>query len=112
MPEANAAELPASEDLADGSRGVEVRFSRAERKFIDGIDGEVVADVENTRTFVALQAVHILRTVRLAAADRAVVNGMGPCIASLKFQPFLEAALQRQSKPVVRTGADIALVVD
>ncbi len=37
MPEANAAELPASEDLADSSRSVEVRFSRTERKFIHGI---------------------------------------------------------------------------
>src|SRR5579872_2574591 len=112
VPKANAAQLPASKDFTHDSGSAQERLSRPKRQIVHSIDSNVVANVENAGPFIALQAVNIFGTVRLAAAHRAVVDGMRPGVTGLKFQALAKATLQRQTECVVSARPDITLVID
>src|SRR5579863_9989430 len=112
VPKSNAAQLPAAEDFPHDSGRAKERLSGSKREFVDRIDGDVVTNVENTWTLVALHAVHVFRTRRLATANGAVIDRMRPRIAGLKFQSLREAALQGESQPVIGARPDIVFVVD
>src|SRR5579859_5062270 len=112
VPETDAAHLPATYHFAENPRRTEERFSRPEGKFIDGIDRDVVAHVENARPFVAAKTIHVLGSVGFSASDRAIVDGMRPRITRLERQPATEAALQRQPERMVTARSDVMLEVD
>src|SRR5579872_6256900 len=95
VPEAYAAHLPASHYFAKCPRRIEEGLSRTKRELINCIDRNVVPNIENARTFVAMQTVDGFRSIRLAAANRAIVDGMGPGVAALERQPLAETALKR-----------------
>src|ERR1700728_5286984 len=104
VPNADATDTPSAHDFAQCSRVIQERLAGAKRQFVDGIDGDVVAHIEDARSLVASQAIHVLRTVRLASADRPVVNGMGPGVATLKRQATRKAAFQAEKKGVIGAG--------
>src|SRR5579862_7064438 len=111
VPDADAAHLPSANYLSYYTRVAQEAFSRTKRQFVDCIHGYIVANVENARTFVAGQAIHVLRTIRFSAADRSVVDGMGPRVAPLKRQSARESPYEAQQERVVRAGTDIGLLV-
>jgi hypothetical protein len=112
VPEADTAQLPTSKDFVDDAGRVEERLSSTEREFVNGIDGDIVSDVENARSFIALEAIHVFWPGRLSAADGTVINRMRPRIASLKLQPGFQASFERKSQRIVCTRTDIPLDVD
>ena len=63
---------------------VQKALAGSEGQFVDGISREVVANIEHAWSLVARQAIHVFRPVGLAAADRSVVDGMGPGIVGLE----------------------------
>src|ERR1700747_2204016 len=112
VPETDAAHLPATDHFAENPRRAEERFSGPEGKFIDGIDRDVVAHVENARPFVAAKTIPVLWSVGFLASDRAIVDGMRPCVTRLERQPATEAPLQRQPERMVTARSNIVLEVD
>jgi hypothetical protein len=84
VPKADAAEAPPSRDFTERAGIIQVRFTGAEREFVNRVGGEVVADVKDARPVVAAQAVDIFRSIRLTPANRPIVNGMGPCVPGLE----------------------------
>src|ERR1700732_318327 len=111
MPYANAAHAPAPQHFA-GKTFAEMRFAWPEWELVNGVRRDVVSDIENAGSFVALPAIHVFGTVRLTATNGAVVNRMGPVIASLKGKAAGETALQSQEESVIRTRAHVGFVVD
>src|SRR5579862_5693475 len=95
VPQAYATQAPSTNDFSQSARVVGVSFARAERKFVNGIHSDIVANVEDAGAFVALKAVHVFRSVGFAAADRAIVDGMRPGIARLEGDTASKPALKR-----------------
>src|ERR1700731_2435257 len=112
VPQANAAHLPASKYLANNPVRVEVWLPRAKWKLVHCVDRDVVADVKNAGPFVALQTVHIFRTIGLAPSHGTVVDRMRPCVSRLKLQTLAEPALQSEPESVIGARPNITLVVD
>src|SRR5271169_2769249 len=111
VPDPDAAQFPAADDLAQGSCVIQEGFARPKRQLIDGIHCDVVAHVEYAWAFVTGKAVYIFRAVRLAAADRSVINGMGPGITCLEGQAIGKAAFEAEKKGVVSAGSDVGFVI-
>ena len=76
VPKADAAQAPAANDCAERSRIVQVSLARPEGEFINNVGGEIVANIENARPFVARQTIDVFWPAGLTAADRAVIDGM------------------------------------
>src|SRR5215471_11088054 len=112
VPKSDTTYLPASKDFPHDSGSAHKRFSRAKREVVHSVYSEVVTNIKNTRSLVALQAVHIFRARGLAAAHGTVVDRMRPCVPRLKFQPLAEPALQSEPQGVVRARSNVMLVVD
>ena len=53
MPQSDAAEAPASDDFSQRARAIQIRLTWAKWKFIDGIHGNVVPNIEDARALVA-----------------------------------------------------------
>src|SRR5580704_8800497 len=110
--EAHATEAPALQELAGHTAMVQVGPAGSERKLIDAVCREVVADVKNARSDIASQTIHVLRPVRFAAADRTVVDGVREGIARLKRKTAFEAPLDREFQSMVAAGAYVFLNVN
>src|SRR5208337_413999 len=81
VPQTNAAQAPTADDFSHGAAAAKKLLAGAEWEFIDGVYREVLTNIEDTRPFVAFQAIHILRSVRLATADRSVIDRVRPGVA-------------------------------
>ena len=81
VPKADAAEAPAADDFSNHARTAQIRLARAEGELVDRIYGHIVAHIEDTRAFVAGQAIHVLRSVGLTPSDGTIVDGMRPSVA-------------------------------
>src|SRR5579872_1183763 len=60
---------------------VQERLPWSEWKVVHAVNGDIAANVEDARPFVARETIHILRYARFAPSHRAVVDRMRPCIA-------------------------------
>jgi len=74
----------------------------AKGQFVDSVDDEIVADVEDAWPFVTLQAINVFWPVRLTATDLAVVDGVRPGVPRLQGEAIAKAAFQRQTQGVIR----------
>ena len=77
VPKADAAQAPTAQDVAHRSGVVQESLAGPKREFIDSIHSDVVANIENARSFVARKTVNIFRPIGLAAAHRPIVDGVG-----------------------------------
>src|SRR6266849_272536 len=112
VPNADTAEAPAADDLTQNPTLIQEALTSTEGQFINGIGGEIVTNIEYARSLVAAKAIHIFGTIGLSSAHRAVVDGMGPGVASLECQAAGESAVQTKHQGVVSAGADIRLEIN
>src|SRR5579864_6744020 len=112
VPQANTAELPASEYFAQHAGSTEIGLTGSEGKFINRVDSNVVAHIKNAGSFVTGQAVHILRAVRFASSYGSIVDGMRPGVPRLERETLAESALERESQSVIGARPDVALAID
>src|SRR5579864_5490867 len=111
MPQPKAAHTPAANHLAKDTTLVQVALAGSKWKLINRVRREIVANIEDAGAFVAGQAIYVLGSIRLAAANGTIVDSVRPRIPCLKRQAGGKAALQTEHKRMVGTGADIGLVV-
>src|SRR5207244_2293555 len=90
----NPAQRPTSDQLAAESAGVQVRPTRAERKLVNGVQRNGVADIKLRVTPIAGPARRILNGYALPRAHRGVGDGVGPHILGLPQPSVDEGALQ------------------
>src|SRR5882672_12154377 len=107
MEQANAAQAPSTDDLAERSAAIEKVFARTEGEFVNGVRYKVVTNVKDARPFVAGQTIHICWSIRLTSADRSIIDGVGPCIARLEREALCEAPLQRHSQCVLAAAPNV-----
>src|SRR5215469_14118159 len=74
VPKPNRAQAPASHNFSERSRIVQVCLPGPKGQFVNCIQCEIVAYVEDARPFVALQAIDVFRPVRLTTSDGPVVD--------------------------------------
>src|SRR5579863_3130564 len=101
MPDARAAETPPSHEFPGDTAVVQKGFAGPEREFIDGVGREVVANIEDAGALVARQTIDVLRSIRFATTNGAVVDGVGPGVTALEGKAAIETALKRDPQGVI-----------
>ena len=112
MPEANTAQLPASEYLGQHAWSTEIWLAGAERKLINRVKSNVVSHIKNAGPFVTGQAVHILWAAGFASAYGSIVDRMRPGVPRLERQTLAESPLEREPQSVIGARPDVALAID
>src|SRR5579863_3891057 len=95
MPQPDATQLPASDNLPQHPGILQKSLARSEGEFVHGVQSEILPNIEDAWRLVASEAVDILRTRRLAAANRSVVNRVRPGVAGLEGKAILHAVFER-----------------
>src|SRR5579872_1866067 len=112
VPQANTAELPASEYFIHQAGSTEIGLAGAEGKLINRVDSNVVAHIKNAGPFVTGQAVHIFRAVGFASSYGSIVDRMRPGVPRLERQTLAESALEREPQGVIGARPDVTLAID
>jgi hypothetical protein len=92
MPQTDSTQTPTAHDSSNHSFTIQEVFSGPEGQLVHGINRDIVPDIKNAGSFIAGQAIDVLRSVGFAAADGAIVNGMRPGIAGLERKTVVESS--------------------
>src|SRR5258708_37494451 len=112
VPKADGPQTPSAHDLVQDTCLIEKPLSRSKGQLIDGIRGEIVADVKYAGAFVAPGAIQIFRAIGLPSSHRSVIDRMRPGIAGLEQQTVGETSLERKCQRVITAVAAVGLEID
>src|SRR5260370_24881172 len=112
VPKADGTQTPSAQDLVQDSCLIEKTLSRSKGQLIDGIRGEIVADVKYAGAFVAPGAIKIFRAIGLPSSHRSVIDRMRPGIAGLEQQTVGETSPEGKGQRRRNSGAAFGVEID
>src|SRR5258708_19530191 len=101
VPKADGPQTPSAHDLVQDTCLIEKPLSRSKGQLIDGIRGEIVADVKYAGAFVAPGAIQIFRAIGLPSSHRSVIDRMRPGIAGLDKPTVAHTSPEKKRQPLL-----------
>ncbi len=110
-PKISSAEGPVPENGRSES-GLSERFALSEGQLINARCDNVVANIEDTRSVIALSAIYVLRCIRFAASHRAIVFRVRVSVLESERESRSELAIEGDVQGVEAAIAVVALQID